>query len=278
MSKKTVLQEIQEKVKKSTEKENIQLGKEKDPVNQIKLGLQIQQKIEKIILEEIKTRSNKDFENWLKDLTKPFTERYTNISRETDDIILTMSKDSKEFENYKKIKKLKENYAKKLISSLDESNLSQKHLERYLIFMILNSAQIDLQTMQNNIEYNELARAISLVQRRLKFDHNWFTCLGLIQLHENLIKKRIIELGGHIQKKVPVEVLITEFANLLKKKENRDITLDLLMSHGLRKVRNLMTHEGFKHKVSKETLRKIIKDIESLESILYHEKFSIFNQ
>ena len=157
-------------------------------------------------------------------------------------------------------------------------DLSKKHLERYVVLLLLGSAQNELQVTQNAIEYNEFWRAITLVKRRLGFDHDWFTCLGLIQLHENLIKRKIIDLSGKIKGDEPINVLIINLAKLINEKENRDVTLDLEMSQGLKKIRDLMTHEGYLHKVTKNTLKKITKEIEDLEALLYQEKFSIFKQ
>jgi len=91
-----------------------------------------------------------------------------------------------------------------------------------------------------------------------------------------LIKKKISDLKGQIKGDEPINDLITNLSKLIKKIENRDITLDLLMSQGLKKTRDLMTHEGYKHKVSKETLKKISKEIEDLEALLYQERFGIF--
>lgn len=276
MRKKSVLQEITNRIQKATQKEQSKLQKEKDPLKQTKLGLKIQRKITKIFLDEVKSRSDSDFENWLEEVSKSFTEQYTTVTNQADDIMLKISKDSKEFGKYKKVQSANEKYFKTISSDLDDSNLSKKHLERFLVLMLLGTAQNEIQNMQNSIRYNELGRAINLVERRLKFDHNWFACLGLIQLHENLIKKKIVELGGQIEGEEHIEVLIKKLSKLIRTIEKRDVIIDLQMSQGLKKTRDIMTHEGYKHKITKETLKKITKEVEDLEGVLYGEKFSIF--
>ena len=277
MSKKSVLQEIKNRIQIATEKELSKLQKEKDPIKQTKLAFEIQIKANNVVFDEVKSRSDKDFENLLEEVAQGFSEQYATVNRDVDDIMLKISKDSEEFDKYHKTKSIREKYLKLLASDLGESDLNKKQLERYLLLILLSQAQNDVQNMQNAVMYNELWRAINLVQRRLKFDHNWFTCLGLIQLHENLIKKKIVQLEGQIKGDEPVEALIKELSKLIKKKENQDVTLDLQMSEGLKKIRDLMTHEGYKHKVTKDTLKKITKDVEDLESVLYDEKFSICN-
>ena len=63
--------------------------------------------------------------------------------------------------------------------------------------------------------------------------------------------------------------IIKQLVNLIKKKENREVAVDLEMSQGLKKIRDLMTHEGYKHVVSKVTLQKLTNEIEDLESVLF---------
>lgn len=276
MREKSVLKEIQERIQQDTQKENVRLEKEKDPVKQAKLGFEIQRKTTKIVLDEIKKRSERDFERWMEEVTHPFTTQYFDVEGQIDDIALNISKNSKEYDAYKKIQNIKKKFTADFFSDLDDPSLKKKHLERFLVLLILGAAETELQSMKNIVEYNELGRAFNLVKRRFHFDHNWFTCLGLIQLHENLIKKKIVELGGEIKGDEPIRVLIIKLSKLIKQKEKRDVTLDLLMSEGLKKIRDLMTHGGYKQKVYRITLKKITKDIEELESLLFQEKFSIF--
>jgi len=275
--KKSVLQEIKIRVQTATQKELLKLQKETDPVKQTKLAFEIQIKSNNIIFDEVKSRSEKDFDNLLEEVGKGFSEQYTTVNKDFDDIMLNISKDSKEFDKYRKTKTIREKYLKLLASDLGDSDLNKKQLERYLLLILLSQAQTEVQNMQNAVMYHELWRAINLVQRRLKFDHNWFICLGIIQIHENLIKKKISQLQGQIKGDEPIEALIKQLSELIKKKENRDVSLDLQMSQSLKKARDLMTHEGYKHKVSKDSLKKIIKEVEDLEALLYQEKYSIFN-
>ena len=269
---KTVFQQILERAKKAIAIEQEKFQKEKDLVKQVKIGFKIQRIVEKIVFDELKTRSNKEFDQWIEELTTPFAKQVTLVNTQFEDIAFKTSKTSKDFEKFKKIQSLKKQYVKELFEELDDPDLSKKDLERYLVFTILGSLQMEIQEMKNVIEYNELLRAINLIQRRLNFDHNWFTCMGLIQLHENLLKKKIVELGGEMKGEESINHLINLLSELIKKKENRDVTLDLEMSQGLKKTRDLMSHEGFKHGVRKETLKKITKEIEDLEIILYPEK------
>jgi len=269
MNKKSVFQEIQERAKNAIATEQEKFERETDIVNQVKITLKAQRIIEKIVIDELKTRSDKEFEEWIEEVTEPFNKQFTSLSAQSEDVAFETSKTSKDFENFKKIESLKKQYVKELFEEFGDPDLSKKDLERFLVFTILGSAQVEIQNMQNNIEYNELHRIVALIQRRLKFDHNWFTCMGLIQLHENLLKKKIIELGGEIKGEEPIHILIKSLSKLIKKKEHRDVTLELEMSQGLKKTRDLMTHEGYKYKVRKDTLKKITKEIEDLEIILY---------
>ena len=51
-----------------------------------------------------------------------------------------------------------------------------------------------------NLQLNEINQALNIVNRRFGFDINWLMGLSLIQFHENLLKRKMSELGEKIQK------------------------------------------------------------------------------
>ena len=96
--------------------------------------------------------------------------------------------------------------------------------------------------------------------------------MSLIQLHENLIKKKLSELKYNIQKDDKMHLLIEKLGKLIEDNEKRDVKLQLTMSQGLKHLRDKLSHAGYKYKISKPDLTKIIEEIKRLEKILYFEK------
>jgi len=93
--------------------------------------------------------------------------------------------------------------------------------------------------------------------------------MSLIQLHENLIKKKISKLKGEIKENEPIYSLIKKVSSLIKKQENREVSFGLLLSNGIKTARDTMSHEGYKHPVSKKDLSKLLKEIKDLEEVLF---------
>jgi len=106
------------------------------------------------------------------------------------------------------------------------------------------------------VENLEWFQGAAIVQSRFGFDHNWLVGMSLIQLHENLIKKKIIELKYNVQRDDKIPFLIDKLGELIKRDEGRDVRLKLEMSHGLKKLRDKLSYAGFKYKISKTDLLK----------------------
>ena len=90
---------------------------------------------------------------------------------------------------------------------------------------------------------------------------------------EYLIKKKITELKYNVQRDDKIPFLIDKLGELIKNNEGRDVRLKLEMSHGLKKLRDKLSHAGFKYKISKTDLTKIMKDIQELDKILYSQDY-----
>ena len=128
------------------------------------------------------------------------------------------------------------------------------------------------------LDFNEFHEARNIVNRRFGFDYDWLVCMSLIQLHENLIKKKISKLKGEIKENEPIYSLIKKVSSLIKKQENREVSFGLLLSNGIKTARDTMSHEGYKYPVSKKDLSKLIKEIKDLEEVLFPmEKSQLFS-
>lgn len=245
------------------------LEKEKDAIKRMKLSLKIQLLTEKILIHEIKSLSESKFDRLMDELLEPIAQQKGTTMKKMDSFVFKTSEDPEEFEKYKKIKKIQEQHGRKIVRTLDDANLGKNALKRYLTLVLMTQIQNDLVTANNVLEYSEFVQGARIVHERLGFDDKWLICMSLIQLHENLVKKKIILLGGTIKGDEPMNVLILRLTELIKKNEKRDVGLVLQMSSGLKKIRDIMTHDGYKHNVAKEDLVIIIEEIKRLENILY---------
>ena len=269
MASKTPLQIVQEKIIRKCAPYLKKLEKEKDEIKRLKLQFQISKKTLYVALAELKKLSDSQWEKYMEELFEPLVKQSEQISEKIDTLILKKSPDAKEYERYQKLKRISEKGNADLFQVLDQVDLNKKQLERLLIIFFKHMIAADISLIQNNLDFYEFNEAGGVVQRRFGFDYNWLVCLSLIQLHENLVKKKITELGGEIRKEDRIDSLVPVLLKLIKEKEGRDVSLALLMSDGLKKTRNLMTHHGYKQSVSKSDLEKIFNEITSLEQTLY---------
>ncbi|MDH3203796.1 MAG: hypothetical protein OEL81_03845 [Nitrosopumilus sp.] len=272
----SILKKILKQMASVTKIEMKLLENEKDPVQKAEVMLRIQRKGVEILLNNIKSCSDNEFKKWMEEISQSFQPDNYRILEQFSDMVFNASTNPKEYEKYKKIEKINQQYYSKIINDIFSASLNKKQLERYLYILIGEQIQHGFQNMETTLDNNELIRATNLVQRRFGFDHNWFMCLGSIQLYENLVKKKIAYLGESTKNKKHDE-LIPLLIKLIKEKENRDISLQLRMFKGIKEVRNVITHEGYNHSITKSDLKKIIREIEKLDFLLFQEKSSIFD-
>lgn len=269
MKQKNIKKNIEEKIRKRCKPYIKKLEKENDEIKRIKINNKINEIQFSEIIDSIKKLKDSEWNQLLDDLSNPIIEESNVINEQFDKLIYQRSKDPKEFKLYEKQKKVNEKGLENIFKILDNAELNKKHLERYIQYVFHN-----LFTMQN-IQSNEILRfyefneARNIAKRRFGFDFEWLICMSLIQLHENLIKKKITELGGEIKDDESIRVLIKNLTRLIKEKEKRDVSFGLLLSNGIKVARDTMSHEGFQHSVSKEDLSKLLKEISNLEEILY---------
>ena len=263
---------MQNKIEKSCDPYRKKLEKETDELKRIKLGFKITKISLSILFNEMKKLSDSEWEKFTEEYFEPVVKHSESISDRFDDLIMKQSKDSKEYEKYRKMKEISIKGNKEILDVIDNISLNKKELERLLVIIFRVMIHTDNSLRQNNIDFYEFNEAGNVVRRRLGFDYNWLVCLSLIQLYENMIRKKISYLGYTIQEKDTVDSLIPQLVNRIKEKENRDVSLALKMSDGLKRTRNLMTHQGYKQAVLKSDLERIFAEIVELERTLYPEK------
>jgi hypothetical protein len=217
----------------------------------------------------VKTLSDKEWGRYIEECADPLAEQDAIVNDEVDKIIYRKSNDPKEFAKYQKMKKIATRVNLEQMDIAGNARLDKKQLERFVTLMLVQVANDELKLKQNQVAFYEFGEAIGMVERRFGFKNEWLVYLSLIQLHENLIKKKITELGGSVGGDDKIPVLIPRLAGLIKEKEDRDVSLALLMSNGIKHARDTMTHDGYRRAVSKGDLCRLYEEIAEFEDVLY---------
>lgn len=269
MSTKSPLQKLQEKINKQCLPYLKKLETEKDEIKILKLQFQVSKKALDTTLTELKKLSDSQWEKYTEEIFEPIIKQSEQVSEKIDTLILQKSTSVKEYEKYQKLKQISKKGNEDLFQALENTDLSKKQLVRLLVLVFRTMIATDISLIQNNLDFSEFNEASGVVQRRFGFDYNWLVCLSLIQLHENLIKKKIVDLNGEIKEDEPIRSLISRLSELIREKEKREVSFALLLSNGIKTARDTMSHEGFKHSVSKKDLGNVWNEIVELEKILY---------
>jgi hypothetical protein len=267
----SIYQSIQNKIEKSCELYRRKLEKETDELKRLKLGYKITNTSLTILLNEMKKLSESDWEKFAEEYFEPVIKHSESILERLDNLVMKQSRNVREYEKYQKIMHIITKGNEETLDIIDSIDLNKKQLNRLIALLFRVMINTENAIRQNNLNFFEFNEAGSIVQRRFGFDYNWLICLSLIQLHENMIKKKIVELGSQIERDDKMPQLISKLSKLIEDKEKRKVSVSLLLSNGIKNVRDTMTHEGYKHSVSKEDLENIFEDILKLERTLYPE-------
>jgi len=267
----SISKKIENKIEKSCQPLIEKLEKQTNEIKKIEIQYKIIEKSLFIFLTEIKQLSESQWEKFAEERFEPLIEQARSISERFDTIMLRSAKDAKEYAKYQKSKKIHQKGVQRIFDIIDTIELNKRQLERLIALLFSGNIYTQNLIEQNNLEYYEFNQAGIIVKRRFGFDYNWLVCLSLIQLHENLIKKKITDLGGEIEKDEPIRSLISKLSKLIKDKEKREVSLALLLSNGIKETRDTMSHEGYKHNVTKQDLERIFREISELEHTLYPE-------
>lgn len=271
-TKKSILHELQSKITKECEPYSKKLEKEKNKIKQLKLIQKIIQIDFKLRLDAIKKLSNKEWDNFVEEMYEPLNKQSIALEVEADEIVFKRSKNPKEFKQYENQKKVLGQGLESVLDILNDSNLNTKQLRRYVELMIHNNMVNLITQSQNVVNFNAFHEAEKIVMRRMGFSYDWLIGLSLIQLHENLIKKKLDTYGEKIKGDESINVLMKKLSTRFKKDTKLDISVDLLMTNGIKKTRDVMSHEGYKYPISKSQLNKICNELLELERIIYPEE------
>jgi hypothetical protein len=156
---------------------------------------------------------------------------------------------------------------------------SKENIHRLLSLELLSHFEmLDIMILET-IKQDPLNRLETIVKRRFDADLNWGLAVMVLALHENLVKKKLIDLGmsqndidnflkdkGH-----KFSDLVDHLATKINVSENRTVGLSFFKSSALREVRNRLEHEGYKQQLTHDEVLDLIHDVEKFERELFFD-------
>lgn len=167
----------------------------------------------------------------------------------------------------------------KISPSTWKSMSRPKTLERLFVLEILNRFEYLLTWKLVELNLQPLTRIEKIINFRFGSDLNWAIAMAILAIHENLIKKKLIELqvNENIIQQVEKEKKFSGLVDLLRKKleENnkKNVSLFFHKSSTLREIRNKLEHHGYKQTVSNEEVLELLNDLEKFEMVLFKKLF-----
>ena len=168
----------------------------------------------------------------------------------------------------------------KLTSKTDNILKKRAVLERLFVLEFAGKIEMFTSLVVLALEQNPLTKLEDIIKRRFDSDLNWAFAVSILATHENLVKKKLIDLGmteeeikdflNNRGKHFPN--LVEHLSKLIKEKENRSVGLSFHKSSALREVRNKLEHEGYKQKIEKQDIVELLNDIERFEKEIFQDK------
>ena len=112
---------------------------------------------------------------------------------------------------------------------------------------------------------------LDTARNKLGVDEKWLIASAALDLEENMLKKKLIELGLSVDEieKLKYHEMVNEVIKLIEKGEGRQIALDVLLTPGYRKVRNRFKHRGYEYRPTNEEIFTIIAHVVKLGKSLW---------
>jgi len=266
---KDIVKDLKDEINENIKGDLKLFEQEQDLIKKTKLIHKMQMKTMRKMIHCMTTVTDDEFIQIYEEMANPVEKQFTELMKNEKNIAYDNLENAEEFEQYKEIQDLQIKQNNEYANLMNEWDFDKKSLERLLLFYLTALGQASIEQRLTNTHLFPLIDSTLLVNRLFGFDMNWLIGMSLIQLHENMIKMKFNVLGGIIKEHEPLHKIIPKLTDLIKSKEDRDVTLSLDMSNGLKQIRNRLTHEGFKHNLSPNDLKILLQEIKRLEQTLF---------
>jgi hypothetical protein len=271
--KQTALEKINEAVATESKPLIDKHNQEKNPEKRLKLQYEIYQIVSRVSLRKIYELSDQEFERYLKQIAKPFADAYEKFEREV--LVQRITQGAITPADLALIAAEQEiiarTFGKPLSSSLDQLYSRRKMLERMLILMIMQLAQTGLQLQMLSAWLEPFSELANTASSRFGAGPDWLFAVSILATHENLVKKKLVDLGidEKLFEKARFSDLVDRLASEIEIKEGRKLGLSFLKTASLRDTRNEMEHRGYRHKVTRQQMLELLKDLRDFEKEVY---------
>jgi len=148
-------------------------------------------------------------------------------------------------------------------------------MDRFLVLLFFQ--YIGLMNVQRalDLELEPFQQLNAIVHRRFGAQYYWSLAVALLATHENLVKKKLVELGMNeeeierISRTKGFPKLIQQLARLIERKDKRSVSLAFYKTSSLRTVRNQLEHQGYKLAVTRDEIFDLLKDTLRFETELF---------
>ncbi len=170
-----------------------------------------------------------------------------------------------------------QNMDEKIESKLDEIISNKETLRRLFVLELLGKFEFFILLMLITMSNSRLYQLGTIIEKRFDSNINWTLSVATLATHENLIKKKLTELGtseDEIEKIVKEKKfggLVEHLEKQILEKENRTMSLSFHKSSALRAMRNELEHNGFKLKITDKEIDNLLYDIEQFDKELFPE-------
>lgn len=269
-----VNERIQQRIKKLLNKKELALvqryeqetDEEKKKRLRFKLVEKIGSKILKAVIEEIGQMRDKEFNAYCEERFKPILEKLTDVGKEYLQLEvllrdpLTVFAEVRDYEGL--IKKAR-NIMDVRIRKVPKLKLLQR------VVVLLNIDNFAYRVFL--AAYRPFFEIANLASTRLQLDENWIIANGALDLEENLLKKKCIELRATKKELsgVKYEDLVTKAISLIQEGENRRVPIEIFTTSGYRRIRNLLKHEAHAYRPSRKETLEIVGHVMKLSSALW---------
>ncbi len=268
-AKKTISERINEKIGAAVQPLIAKQIGEKDKKKQLKLQYRIIETTSRTTLLEIYRLTNRDFDSYLMEQMKSFAEAYGNFQRElivqriahggltSSDLAMVVA----EQEIAQKA------FGNSFSGAMDTAFKDRKLLQRTLVLMVVSYFQLGLQTQVTNASLEPLSLIASMVANHFGADANWLFAVSILATHENLVKKKLLDLGvaEATLENERFPSLIEQLAKEIESREKRKLGLSFYKTSSLRTIRNELEHRGYRYKVTREQMLELLKDLKDFE-------------
>ena len=189
---------------------------ERDAAKKLKLQYRIIERAMRTTAEEIYRLSERDFRLYVKEQSKPFAEEHRKF--EQDYLVqrithggLTATDIPLMIAEQQSLKRTFDAFAPKVTGGY------KRFMDRTLLLTTLRYAQLGFQLQLTNAAIELLSLMAAMVKNHFGADENWLFAVSILATHENLVKKKLLELGVS-----ETEVENEKFPTLMERIDKRD--------------------------------------------------------